>query len=119
MAPKVMLLDDRQERLDYLSNMYSGCEIYCARNYNEAINLLNNHKFELVSLDHDLGDFYVPEMDENLVERTGLDVADYIRNMPADQIPDEIIIHSSNPVGAKYMLLALKEFNAKWRMVSV
>lgn len=119
MSPKIMILDDRQERLDYLSEMYSGCEIYCARNYAQAINLLAAHKFELVSLDHDLGDFYVAEMDENLVERTGSEVAEYIKNMPADQIPDEIIIHSSNPVGARRMLSILDGYNVKWRMVSV
>lgn len=68
-----------------------------AKNYNEAINLLNTHHFNFISLDHDLGEKY-----------TGYDVALY---MVTNNIwpSNTIYIHSANPTGRFNMIKLLKQ----------
>ena len=85
--------------------------------YYECIEALKtNERFDLVSLDHDLGDFQTADIDSSAIygsadkkEFTGYDVAWYIaRQLEDDKIPPRVIIHSVNPVGAKRMLDVFK-----------
>ena len=118
-AGKVMILDDNEFRHEYFNDVYLGFDVYHAYTYNEAISLLNKFKFDVVSLDHDLGDFHEPDVLDDY-ELTGLDVCDYIRHhLNPDHVPDEIIVHSANPAGAQRMMMCLRDFNVKRRMVSV
>ena len=63
-----------------------GATICVARNYEEAIQSINACNFDLISLDHDLGE-----------EKTGYDIAKYIVENQIKVPP--IAIHSANPVG--------------------
>ena len=64
--------------------------VMIARSYYEAISYLGKYKFDIICLDHDLGD--------NL---TGYDLCKYMtmKNI----ICSEYRIHTSNPVGRKNM----------------
>lgn len=62
-----------------------------ARNYDEAIELLNNNTINILSLDHDLG------IDEQGVEKNGYDIVKYICEHGIS--PKKIYIHTDNVVG--------------------
>ena len=66
-----------------------------ARNYDEAIELLNNKKINILSLDHDLG------IDEHGVEKNGYDIVKYICERGIS--PKKIYIHTDNVVGRDNM----------------
>lgn len=79
----------------------------------ECINILqtNPNKIGILSLDHDLGE----PVDSN---GTGNDVACWLEEQAYsgnwDMIPDNIIVHSANPVGRKNMQAAIDNIN-RWR----
>lgn len=68
-----------------------------ARSYNEAIHELHRFKYDIICLDHDLGE-----------EKTGYDICKYIieNNISCK----EFRIHTSNPVGRKNMTDLLKRY---------
>lgn len=66
-----------------------------ARNYDEAIELLNNNEIKILSLDHDLGIY------ENGVEKNGYDIVKYICEQGIS--PKQIYIHTDNVVGRDNM----------------
>jgi hypothetical protein len=70
-----------------------------ARSYDEFIKILNKEgliNFDIISLDHDLGDTSLPE-------KTGMDCAKYLIDLSIDfNIPLPIIyVHSDNNVGSE------------------
>ncbi len=68
-----------------------------ARNYNMAILFLTLHKFQEVSLDHDIASF-----DGLGKEKTGYDIALWLANRKMNNegyVPPVIRVHSMNPVG--------------------
>lgn len=73
-------------------------KIIIARNYKEAIkNLTLIKKFDIIDLDHDLGE-----------EKSGYDIAKYIVE---NQIKvDTIRIHSMNPVGVQNIRQLLQRY---------
>ena len=70
-----------------------------ARNYDEAIELLNNNTINILSLDHDLG------IDERGVEKNGYDIVKYICEHGIS--PKKIYIHTDNVVGRDNMYCTL------------
>lgn len=70
-----------------------------ARNYDEAIKLLNNNEINILSLDHDLG------IDENGIEKNGYDIVKYICEHGIS--PKKIYIHTDNVVGRDNMYYTL------------
>lgn len=62
--------------------------------------MLEQTKFDVVSLDHDLGDYM-----------TGWDVVDKLLELPEEQRPNQVIIHSANFPAGKKMAEALQEAN--------
>lgn len=76
-----------------------------ARNYDEAIRAINTGVFNVISLDHDLGED----------SKTGYDILCNIERQIAKggwwiQLP-EFRVHSANPVGAANMLRAIGSIN--------
>lgn len=71
-----------------------------AQTYDEAVTLLERGEAEAISLDHDLGD-----QNPDGRERTGYDVLLYIVQLKMDgrPVPDDVRIHSANPVGVTRM----------------
>lgn len=70
-----------------------------ARNAWEALYKLQNHKYDVVSLDHDLDSFIGDK------EITGYDITLWLvyRKQQWLYTPTTILVHSANPVGSKYM----------------
>ena len=72
--------------------------MHIARNYEDCIDLLENNKVQILSLDHDLGG----------ESKTGYDVCKYI--VQYDLWPEEIYMHSMNPVGRDNMYKLLDRY---------
>ena len=75
---------------------YEGWDI--ARTYEEAIVLLTAHKYDRVSLDHDIASW-----DDTGREMTGYDIALWLadRKFHGEYVPPHLCVHSANPVGVK------------------
>lgn len=102
---RVLIVDDEQIRHDFFSQAYAGDEVVHAYGYYEATDALNRGpKFDIVQLDHDLGDHRVPDKMVEMYgtyELTGWHVAHHIATeMPHHMRPDKVIVHSVNPDGA-------------------
>jgi len=92
------------------------------RNYDEFVNTIEKygiHKFELISLDHDLADeHYRPSMydtdghysnyytDGTFKEKTGYDCALFLVNYCLDKklLLPQVYTHSFNPVGVQNII---------------
>ena len=100
--PRILFVDDLRwppadERRD---------ETAIARSYNEAINLLSNHRFEEVSLDHDIASFVGGK------EKTGYDIALWLAERKNDGlfVPPIVKCHSANPVGRANIEAVVKRY---------
>ncbi|WP_394886323.1 cyclic-phosphate processing receiver domain-containing protein [Clostridium butyricum] len=70
-----------------------------ARNYYEAIDILNNNEINILSLDHDLG------LEEKGIEKNGYNIVKYICEHGIS--PKKIYIHTDNVVGRDNMYFTL------------
>lgn len=80
----------------YPNNYIGEYHIVIARNYKEAIYQLDKFHFDIICLDHDLGE-----------EKTGYDICKYI--IEHDIWCKEFRIHTRNPVGRDNMVQLLKK----------
>jgi len=80
-----------------------------AKNYDEAVMIMQNYTVRHASLDHDLapehyvpGGYDKPEVYNNFTEKTGYD---FVKWMEANDVWPQYppIVHSRNPVGARRM----------------
>lgn len=105
---RILILDDNEDRHRVFAEKYFEHELVHAYGYYEATDALSkNGKFDLVHLDHDLGDFpqlHKPDREASMYgsrELTGYDVAVYMfLDLPVHKRPDLVIVHSINPDGA-------------------
>jgi len=103
---RVLILDDMDVRHDKIGRLHLDDKVDHAYTAEEAIYFLSTYKYQLVYLDHDLAaEHYIDGRSE---EATGFEIAMYIYGMPEDDLPDQVIIHSWNPVGAERMYNQLK-----------
>lgn len=95
-----VFLDDVRQLEDQFWNI-DETEWVTARTVDEAIRHLETGEVEIISLDHDLGEFN-PE--------TGYDVAKWIEEKVAtsDFIPPTIWVHSMNPVGRRNIIQVIE-----------
>lgn len=87
---RVLLIDDKR---DLKANRV-------ARNYDQGIAALTQEKWDVLLLDHDLGDF------SHGKEKTGYDIILFLEENP-QYLPGKIEIVSSNPVGRKNMQVVI------------
>jgi hypothetical protein len=79
-----------------------------AKNYDEAIKLLQTHLVTFASLDHDLSEqAALGEKPEH--EKTGYDVVCWLEEHPQYWPPCGVIVHSMNPVGKARMEQVIKK----------
>jgi CheY-like chemotaxis protein len=101
---RIFVLDDEATRFESISRQFagSGREFVWAATANDVISILEaDAVFDVMFFDHDLG---MSEIDEasGLPPLSGLDVARYvIRHLDPSKWPDQVFVHSQNPVGAK------------------
>lgn len=81
-----------------IPNNYIGeYNVKIAHNYKEAIYALNNITFDIICLDHDLGE-----------EKTGYDICKYMLEHKIRC--KEVRIHTRNPVGRQNMIQLLRHY---------
>jgi hypothetical protein len=98
-----------------------GNEVVHATTYDAAVKAaLNEPRFDVYFLDHDLNDFGqrsvgpAASMYGGIRELTGHDFATFIlRELPAEQYPDTFVVHSFNPGGAENMVRTLRQTGVK------
>lgn len=101
--PRILVLDDDHTRLKAFNQRLIGSVVDCVTTSKDAISKLNEHQYDVVYLDHDLGgNTHVPSG-----ENTGYEVAQHIASM--ENKPRNIIIHSFNMAGAKNMMSLLHD----------
>jgi len=104
---KVLILDDVTRRLDVFRAHYEsiGYQVTTVMKYGECVGLLQAQKWDLVHLDHDLGEF-VEDADSYEdgwgIKRyyNGGHVVQEILSLPEESYPKNVIVHSINPRGA-------------------
>lgn len=102
---KILILDDDTERHAGFQKILAGNELAHAYTYSEFVGLARSGAYDMVCLDHDLGFEHAPDTvreDGVVRELTGQDAARWLVNNP-NHCPDNILIHSHNPVGASAM----------------
>ena len=96
---RILVLDDDETRLRHFRQKLIGNVVECIKTAQEAIRLLSEEEpFDLLFLDHDLGDKVMVASGPG----TGYEVAEWIRDHK-EKRPKDIVIHSYNPAGADNM----------------
>lgn len=94
----IFILEDDETRIEWFKKQLSNdFNLTITSDAVEAVNLLNQHNFDILFLDHDLKKERQDVNDKN----TGSYVAKEIKKLNL-KVP--IIIHSWNPIGAKNMI---------------
>jgi CheY-like chemotaxis protein len=103
---KVLFLDDSKERQTQFANVFKvpDTSVDYVDTADEAMRALKDKVYDVTFLDHDLGGkIFVKE-----VEGTGYQVALFIKKLPPERRPYQVIIHTHNPDGARRMYESLK-----------
>jgi CheY-like chemotaxis protein len=99
---RVLVLDDSPERLEAFSKILKGCQARLVSTSEAArVALIEDEPFDLVCLDHDLGEFGAVR------PGNGMEVAQFIARNMRDKIPRWVLIHSSNVPAAERMVYEL------------
>lgn len=102
---RILFLDDNLERWKAYRFQTIGCDTKHVMTAKQCmLSLMNDEKYDLVSLDHDLGGKTFQEEKAN----SGTEVAEFIQHMlPKHKYPTQIVIHSWNPQGAERMMRSI------------
>ena len=125
----ILILDDDDSRHEAFRALYKNHHIVHAYHYGQFLeSLLDGSPWDLIHLDHDLGELKDGDMYEDgwghLRYYNGQHAALRICELSDDLLPSEVIIQSINTVGAPVMLEMLKKrglkvswkpFNDAWR----
>lgn len=98
---KILILEDSPERIFEFKKRLIGHDVIFTKDTKECIKLLKTQKWDLICLDHDLGDVF-----EQPGEGNGYEVAKWIADHKS-YAPRKILIHTMNNVGASAMMLTL------------
>jgi len=98
----ILILEDSTERQEQFNKNLAGHNVTITDSSKTAIQKLSNEKWDVLFLDHDLGGIvHVPSG-----ENTGYEVAKFLEENK-QFIPNYVIVHSVNTVGAKNIIDAL------------
>ena len=121
---RILILDDTPYRHEVFARLYEGHEITSCYSYFGYLEALRSSPWDLVHLDHDLGndsvaDTYVDGWG-NTRQYNGSHAAMRICELDDDKRPKEVIIQSVNPSGAQGMLQMLQRanVNVSWQPFS-
>lgn len=106
---KILVLDDIRFRHDTFDHVYDQDDVYHAYTYSDFLAQLHNGSpWDLLHLDHDLGDF-VNDPDTYVDgwgikrEYNGQHATSRVCELSDELLPKRVIVHSINPAGAKAM----------------
>jgi len=110
---KILILDDMDLRHNYFAKLFDGNDITHAFSFSQFLKSLNaKSPFDLVCLDHDLGEFedcdHWTDGKGNKREFNGQHAAIKIIDLPDELLPKQVLIHSMNPSGAKFIYDIIK-----------
>jgi len=101
----IFFLDDDPDRVLAFRNAVCDHNLIVATTAQEAIEIINDQTFDLLSLDHDLGGkVYCPSD-----ALSGFALVEVILELPVNKLPKHVIIHTRNQCGAANMLIPLME----------
>lgn len=99
---KILVVEDSEERNVQFRKWLSHHDFDIATNADDGIKLLNSKDYDVIFLDHDLGNRSGVSSDD---PNTGYAVA---KEIPASRNSDaQIIIHSMNPEGSRNIMNVL------------
>jgi len=110
---KILILDDDSIRHNIFDNKYRDHDVTHCYTYGEFVEaLVSSSPWNLIHLDHDLGDMtaadtYTDSWGQER-EYTGQHAANQICSLGDDRLPEKVIVHSLNPVGAKRIVDILR-----------
>jgi hypothetical protein len=104
---RVFLLDDDTRRHEWFAKRFKGDELDVAVEPLRAIEMLDNHSYDVIFLDHDLlpEHYGAEEFDD---ERTGFAVALWLAAHPERQPASSIWVHTRNGDAAMRMVEELR-----------
>lgn len=101
---RILVLEDDPARHKKIRRRLIGNVVVIVETAQEAIDLLRDEDWNLLSLDHDLGGEQMVESGEG----TGWEVAKWLENHP-ERKPKRILLHSYNTPGRENMLACLPD----------
>lgn len=107
---RILILDDQKARHDRFAIRLQDQEVTHAYLFSEFTAALNGPPFDVVYLDHDLGDAINQERYPTMYgsrDYDGRDAAEAIAALPVESRPRTIVIHSWNAYGASAMHVIL------------
>lgn len=123
---KILILDDDEMRHRIFKKRYDGHEVFHAKRFLEFASILENQSpFDLIHLDHDLGDHQLGDayLDGwgNAREYNGLDAARMICELEQERTPLKVVVQSVNPAGSRSILQTLerREIPVLWDPFSI
>ena len=110
---RILILDDDDSRHTTYDGRYGGNEVEHAYNYIAFLDELGTGSpWDLIHLDHDLGDLMSGDTYEDgwgiTREYNGVHAAKVICELPDELLPKKIIIQSINPHGSRVMMNILE-----------
>lgn len=97
---RILVLEDNSIRIEKFKQLFKNQELFISDNVKEALNICLVQDFQVMFLDHDLGNAIWVDSNE---ENTGYQ---FIKKLIERQLQKNslIYIHSMNPIGANKML---------------
>lgn len=109
---RILVLDDVKSRHDAFDRLYEDADVRHAYTYKQFVYLLNGVKWDVVHLDHDLGDAVTADTYVDgwgaKQEFNGLHAAARVCELNDEDLPTQVVIHSINPEGARAMKTLLE-----------
>lgn len=96
---KILILDDDKTRHERFAQWFAGYDVTHALTFFHFRAAIWRERFDVVFLDHDL------EMYPGNESFSGMDAAHVVASLSPELMPDRVIVHSWNPVGARDMAL--------------
>lgn len=117
---RILVLDDMKVRHEAFVRFYEGHDVVSTFTYRQFLICLNTQEWDLIHLDHDLGDdrdadWYVDGWGKKR-EYNGMHAAMRICELDESKRPKQVIVHSVNNVGAPGMVQMLRKagVDTKW-----
>ena len=105
----VFLLDDDTRRHRWFKKRFAGDELDIAETVDEAKELLQQHSYDAIFLDHDLLPEHYETNDHNDFARTGYAIAEWLSENKELQRSATFIVHTRNADGAFKMVEKLRD----------
>jgi CheY-like chemotaxis protein len=105
---RILVLDDLDDiRHPVFRRRLSEHQLTCVTTAVAAMAALDVETFDVLHLDHDLGEWYKDETGQPR-ERTGMTVVDHLlQQVPKERWPSKVIVHSWNTNRSRRMVEAL------------